>query len=208
MGGTANIECELKLAVAPADLPLLASQPILAGPGGHWHLLARYYDTPDLALRRAGVGLRVRREGPPGGSARWVQTVKTVGHQEQGVFRRQELDQPLAGEELEPDLLPREGDWETLFTVALVAALEPVLVTDVRRESRRIRFQGSQVEVALDRGEIRAGPRRRELAEVELELLSGEPIALVALADTLGRVVPMTVETRNKAELGYELLDP
>ena len=59
-------EIELKLEFDPADAARLASHPALqAGPAPHeeQQLISTYFDTPDGALHKAGVYLRVRENG-------------------------------------------------------------------------------------------------------------------------------------------------
>ena len=59
-------EIELKLEFDPADAARLASHPALrAGSAPHLEhqLISTYFDTPDGALHKAGVYLRVRENG-------------------------------------------------------------------------------------------------------------------------------------------------
>ena len=67
------IEFELKLEIPPPQLPALLAAVREAGPASK-RLQARYFDTDDDALARAGIVLRLRKEGRT-----WVQTAKCAG---------------------------------------------------------------------------------------------------------------------------------
>src|SRR5690606_35121893 len=82
-------------------------------------------------------------------------------------------------------------------------SLEAVFVTDVRRRTWPLRMFDSEIELALDQGEIRSGERSMTLSEVELELKSGRPERLYELAMALHRTVPFVLESRTKADRGY-----
>ncbi len=70
-------EIELKLELDPADAPRIKSNRLLAaeslGRAEEQHLVSTYFDTPDLALSKAGVFLRVREK-----DGRYLQTVKAM----------------------------------------------------------------------------------------------------------------------------------
>ncbi|MDR3453587.1 MAG: CHAD domain-containing protein [Rhodoferax sp.] len=142
----------------------------------HQQLLARYFDTPDFALSRWGVAVRLRRVG-----RRWLQTLKTGGERGGGLSQREEFEMPVARNALDWARFPPEA----LVHVpeALRAQLVPVFETHFKRTAWQVRGQaGARIEVALDVGEIQAGARTLPLCEVELELKSGSPDALFALA--------------------------
>ena len=198
-------ETELKLSFEPRKLDSLLKHPQLAhaAGGGTRHLVATYYDTPDLKLRNAGIGLRVRKEGE-----RWVQTIKTSNNGYGGLQRREEIDAEVESDRLDLTKLPIRGALGELFSsLEFRRSLEPVVVTEVQRETREIEGPGkSRVEVAVDRGRLKAGKRSCSIAELELELLSGEAGDLYALALSLAEAAPLRLQPLNKAEQAYALL--
>src|SRR5690606_5388122 len=63
----------------------------------------------------------------------------------------------------------------------------------------------TRVEVSFDIGQIIAGDRSEEIAELELELLSGSRATLFALARELQDKAALTLAFTSKAERGYRL---
>ena len=163
-------------------------------------LLSTYYDTPDFALRRAGVYLRVRDKG-----GRFIQTIKSAGSEAE-LLERLEWEQELPGPA--PDLAAAEGTaLAPLLTPEVRAALGPLFETRIRRSIRMAEREDATVEVAIDEGEMVSGTRFAPVSEVELELKRGEPAALFQLARKLGETVPLRVAVKTKAERGFELVE-
>ena len=200
------MEVELKLVVAPEDLARVERHPALKGMR-HWavrreHLATVYYDTPDFALAREGVALRVRRNGE-----RSVQTLKAAGIAAAGLHAREELEWPLAADGA-PDLaVLDETPYRRLFARKRVRErLQPVFTTEFDRAARMVAFaDGTAAELAIDRGEIRAGERAAPISEAEIELKTGAAHRLFALAREIARDVPIRLGHASKAERGYAL---
>ena len=195
-------EIELKLEFDPADAARLASHPALrAGPAPQeeHQLISTYFDTPDGALRKAGVYLRVRESG-----GHIVQTIKTA-KSETDLIERLEWEREITSRN--PDL---DGVDDTplkpLLTAGVRAALQPMFETQIRRHVFRILRDGSEIEVAIDQGEIATKTGMQAISELELELKRGKTKELFRLARVLGRTVPLRIEVKSKAERGYALL--
>jgi adenylate cyclase len=162
-----------------------------------------YYDTPELALQRHGVALRVRRQG-----RLWLQTVKCAGISAGGLSARPEWEIPYTGRfnfiGIDDDEVRK---W--LRRPKIVESLAPVFETRFSRITWRIETndsaEGGSVLVTLDRGWIAASGRREEISEMEIELVAGHPGTLLALADTLAQRLPLVPAVRSKAERGYRL---
>jgi len=200
-------ETELKLGLLPeyseevAVLPML-EQLACAQPARRT-LSNIYYDTPARDLRRNRVALRIRRDGD-----RFIQTLKSAGNGQAGLSVRNEWEWERPEPSLDPALL-REHLPQALRDDSLLASLQPAFETDFER---RLWWLGGededgdwQVEVALDRGEIRAGERSMPLCELELELKAGRSDRLFHLALEIARQLPVQVRDASKAQRGYEL---
>jgi inorganic triphosphatase YgiF len=190
----AHIEREIKLRLAPNACLRLAR---LAT--SRRSIASVYFDTARQELRRAGVTLRLRRDG-----GRWLQTLKAQTSQHAGLAARAEWELPVRRRALEPGAFPlKEIRAATGIDLARLAGrLRPVFETRFTRRSGLVQVEGkARAELAIDRGRILAGRRREAINEVELELISGDAGALLRFAETLA--LPLAYES--KAERGYRL---
>jgi len=166
-------------------------------------LRASYFDTPDHALARNGLVLRVRQEG----RAR-VQTAKGPGR---GGFERLEHNVPLAKGEERPD--PARHSVHPVGKALRDALdghegeLQPMFDTDVVRRSRVLRTAGTAVEIALDQGHIRANGSSVPVLELELELKEGSAGALVELAQRWCEEHGLWLDPLTKSGAGWRLAD-
>lgn len=205
-------ETELKLLLPGADAMRVAEQlarhPALRRrPRQVQQLYNEYHDTPDQALRRQKVALRVRRQtsGTPL-QTQWILTLKTAGTSRGGLSQRGEWEAMLRN--ATPQLSALHGTpWAALDPDgSLWPQLAPAFVTTCTRTVWRVRQRGgSEIEVALDIGEIVAGARRQPICELELELKAGPPEALHALASRLAEAEAVLPGQASKAERGYAL---
>lgn len=170
-------EIELKLALPPDRVEAFLARMARRRVQPERQVLhTRYFDTPDFELGVAGVAVRVRRAG-----RRWLQTLKTEGERQGGLSQRLEFEMPAPAGAL---------DWSRFPAAALefVPAawrdrLVPVFETRFERLAWQLALRdGSRIELALDRGEVRAGEAVAPICEIELELKAGRPDALFDLA--------------------------
>jgi inorganic triphosphatase YgiF len=197
------VETELKLLLAPQDLRRLRRDPrikaLQQGRAATRRVHSVYYDTPDHALLRAGLALRLRSDG-----GRWLQTLKTEGQSAAGLHLREEWEWPLPGEALDFGLLATTPQAKRFRAPRLRAALGPIFATDFARTRVRLGFaDGSLAELCLDSGEISSGKRTNAISEAEIELLTGSPARLFELALELVEHVPLRLGYASKAERGY-----
>ena len=193
-------EIELKLEFDPANLALIRAHPLLATDGTKAALHSTYYDTPDFVLRNAGVSLRLRDA-----DGRFVQTIKST-KDNAGIFERLEWEHEVKRYDI--DLIAaRDTALEPLLSVSVRNALRPVFDTRVERTIYQLERNGSDIEVALDRGEVDAAGRRAAIHELELELKRGDAAELFRLARELDAIVPLRITGKAKAERGYELVE-
>jgi inorganic triphosphatase YgiF len=164
-------------------------------------LVSTYFDTPRHDLLHQGLVLRVRRKG-----RRYIQTVKS-DRVAGGGLARGEWEDVVAG--ADPDPQARESG--PLLPANIAGRLAPLFRTEIsRRKIDLFPVAGTHIEVAVDRGHIRvaAGEAEEPVSEIELELKSGDTIALYDMALDLLAVAPLRLESRSKAERGYRLATP
>jgi inorganic triphosphatase YgiF len=202
-----NEETELKLRVPEGAVTSLRRSPVLTAlrqrRGSRRHLLSVYFDTPSLALAKKGMTLRVRHVGN-----RKVQGVKLANGSGGGsLMQRPEVETEIEGDRPDIALIPDENVRRLINEAAGSEALAPAFISEFGRTTWPVKLGDSDIEVALDVGEIRAGDNGAvPISEVELELKAGRPDKLIELALALGRTVPISVERRSKAERGFALV--
>jgi len=185
-------EIELKFTCEPSDIAaVFAAAP--AGEDETRQLVSTYFDTPARTLRKAGASLRIRVCGD-----KRIQTLKRGDG-----FARQEHEAEVQRDTPDPSL----GPLPEMLPRRQRAALGPAFSVNVTRRQRHLRHAGAEIELAIDEGEVRAGEAARRLCEVELELKSGPPEALFALARELARAAPLYLSFETKAAWGAALLD-
>ena len=217
------VEIELKFQIDPARREgvrrALASRSAAVDT---LRLQARYFDTVDDRLAKAGLALRLRKEG----RARWVQTLKGRGD---GLMQRLEHEIVLApGDPVAIEIARHDGTAagqalrKALGTPA--APLVERFATDIRRSRRVVQTrsaagEAASVEIALDEGWLIApaaagvsegrpanrARRRLPVSEIEFELLAGPPQALLDLASRWVHRHGLWLDVRSKAERGHAL---
>jgi triphosphatase len=172
-----------------------------AKPEARSKLVSTYYDTPALALHRARLTLRVRKQG-----REFVQAVKAESLAEAGMLERKEWEDPIPSNRPVLDA-PKSGKW--LPDAVRDDDLRPIFTTTVTRTTIAISPRPSaRIEAAIDEGEIRtfSSGAAAPISEIELELKKGDPGLLFDMALQLLEVAPIRIEMRSKAERGYRLL--
>jgi triphosphatase len=214
-------EIELKLAFDPGVV-ITAGKAIFRHPAvaairrGRVHtarVVSTYFDTPDWRLADAGIAVRVRRDG-----ARWLQTVKGPPLAQAGgaLHARGEYEWPLTGPHLDPVRLATTP-WRRQFGDALAGGrLAARFTTDFERRTLAVVFpDGTRAKLCVDLGAIRGSgtsshgrrqTRSVRVAEIEIELESGNTARLFELAAALASTLPLTVATANKARRGQALV--
>ena len=196
-------EIELKLdapAKAAARLPKTPwLEKLLSAPLQRERVASVYFDTRSGKLRAAGISLRVRRIGDKS-----VQTVKRDPKGACGAFTRQEWEWEIAGGE--PDLdLAKDTALAQFNLKKLRRKLRPIFETDVERLAIPIKHDNTELELAVDRGEVRAGRRSEPISEIEIEIKDGEPVEAVRFARRIATETLATYGPKTKAERGYAL---
>ena len=192
-------EIELKFELAPRAHAAFRRLPALAGTRPRTtQLQATYFDTPDFELRGREMALRLRRVG-----RRWIQTLKAGRSGAGGLHAREEWEVDRPGPTLDLAVLagtPLDSHGD------LAGRLAEVFTVAMRRTTWEIEVSpGNHVEVALDSGEVRRGERTEPVSEVEIESLSGDPLAVFELAERLLEPAGMRASSVTKAQRGYRL---
>ena len=200
-----SLEQEFKLAVndtATIDLSSLIWLTDLAeGEVETKRLINTYYDTPDLHLVRQGLGLRLRQSGDE-----WFQTVKTAGTSQNGFHQRDEWEHELADGRWDLDKLKQTPLEIMIKDSSIWSTLSAVFITDFVRETMQLSLpEDTQIELAYDCGQVRAGGLVEPIHEIELELKSGSIEQLKQLADQFCQRLDVSPSDINKAQLGYKL---
>lgn len=180
-------------------------------------LQAAYFDTTDRKLAQARSALRVRREGDD-----WVQTLKAAGsHTMVRVEDNQPAQPPAEGQALQPDLsrhsevarqaLVHNLGWQPdTDPKGSRCGLVELYRTDMRRTRARFKVaegtpQAGVVELALDEGAILAGSLQEPVRELEIELLSGHPQAVILAGQDWVHRFGLWLDTQTKAHRGDRL---
>ena len=208
---SAETEIELKLTMSPANLAkVLKSAGKIDGVNAESRqtkrIVSTYFDTDDRRLQSKGLTLRIRDAG-----GERVQTLKSTGTSNSGMFKRDEWTTPL--DDTVPDLSVL-GTPAVRESISLILPQELVKLfkTDVRRTTMVIEHEvepddWARVELAFDKGRIAAGKLRQDISEVELELINGSTTALLDLAHVLADTASSILNLSSKVDRGFELCD-
>lgn len=201
------METELKLTVANArawssvlNAPLLREY---AGgqPSRRVDMEAIYFDTPDHRLQQARIGYRIRRE-----DAQLIATVKADSATLGGLHQRPEWNVTVSSTEPDIQVFADTEIYAALKEAVGDQPLVPVVSTRFERHILDLKLpDGSDVEFAADRGEIRAGPLEAPILELELELKAGQTLGVLQLAAKLAEDFPLLPEERSKLHRGLIL---
>lgn len=195
------MEFELKAGLSRAEALSVESRLAgRAGQGTRRLIVTRYFDTADRALAAMGAAVRIRQEGD-----RRQLTVKLAWPAVGGYREAREITRSWT--RTRPDLaaIPDAAVRAALQAAAGEAPLMPWFSTRVQRSIWRLTEPMGEIEVAIDRGQIRAGRRAVPLCEIELELLGGSPEALFGLAEELLGATSAWLALPGKAERGARL---
>ena len=192
----------LKLTVAEDRHGAVLRHPALtrASAREQHHLVSIYYDTGRMALRRAGILLRLRKHG-----ASWLQTVKRQGESHGGLTQRPEWQTPYPNHfDFSHVDDPQLRDW--LQRDKIAGRIAAIFETNIRRTVWQLdQDMETRILVKLDRGWIASNGRRDTISELELQLVTGTVGQLYAFALQLAQRMALPPLLLSKAERGYRL---
>jgi inorganic triphosphatase YgiF len=196
-------EIELKLQVAPENIPVLRNHPHFANTfhdSTQQTLNSIYFDSPDQFLREHGLTLRVRQIG-----SKHVQTIKSV-NQGSDWLERSEWEQTIEGDQ--PDLTHvTNAALGRILTDEVRNALKPIFQTRIERTTCHVNGNATDVVVAIDEGQVVAKDSSCGVAEIELELKRGTTSRLFEIARAINDIVPAQLYVKSKSERGYDLIE-
>ncbi len=185
-----------RLKARPSQLGLSTAKPITR------ILRSTYYDTPDCALHRQGLTLRVRQVGRS-----WYQTVKAETGVRGGVSHPLEVETILRGRKPDLDAIASRAVRRQVVRAIGEKSLGPMFETVIKRTQHHLKTDnGSEVELAFDQGEARANGQSTCICEAEIELKSGGPQGLLAIVGEVLSGENLKLGDRSKSEIGYALL--
>lgn len=200
-------EIELKLALPPTSLHRLSNNPLFENlkiaPSIRKELVSTYFDTQDHVLRKAGLSLRIRRDG-----SKFIQTIKGKRASDSLIMMRDEWEFPVDKQD-KPDF-SIAGDTALapfITTSDMQAAIQPLFTVHVDRKVVLLKYSDSEIEIALDDGVVLIQNAEHRFAEVELELKQGNSADLYALACDIAAIVTVRPSTCTKADRGFNLIN-
>ncbi|HSG52985.1 MAG TPA: CYTH domain-containing protein [Rheinheimera sp.] len=199
-----STELELKFLMPQQHLSQLTDMLPQLGHVAHSEssdLLNAYYDTADNWFRRHDMGLRTRLK-----RGRYEQTIKLAGAQHGAMQMRPEYNLPC--DSVVPVLaaFPAHIWPEQTDISVLQQALTELFRTDFHRKSWQLKCDdGSVIELVYDAGQVIAAGNSQAIAELELELISGNAANLFNLAQQLIQQLPLRTGWLSKAARGYQL---
>jgi triphosphatase len=206
---TVPVETEIKLQLLDnlSDRTLRSALRQAAGPtlpnARKQHLVSTYFDTAARDLAARHCTLRLRRAGDVVTQTIKV-PVKAGSPKNVGLQTYHEYETPVTCERLDLSGSTAPGKAASWLR-QLEPALRPAFATDIRRTAWLVERNESCIEIAWDRGEIRAERKAEPVNELELELKSGNRADLFALATTLTEHLPVLLGQATKAERGDAL---
>lgn len=204
----ATHEIELKLCLTPeffADF----SQPFATFNDNfqdEQQLISTYFDRADLALSQQKAIVRTR-ENRKNGKSQFSQTVKLKGVVTGGMHNHPEINTPLANNALNFQKFAENSSLAlpSILQAGEESQFKPLFITDFQRKTWLVPFNDSEIEVALDVGCVRAGKQTTPLAELEFELIQGDPLDLIAFVFQHITQNGAVLCGINKAKRGYAL---
>jgi inorganic triphosphatase YgiF len=162
-----------------------------------------YLDTPEHALKSAGIALRLRRDG-----RRWTQTVRTKASPQGGLSPAEAPGVPAPGGRPQINAIPDPAVRDEVMRQVNGSQLQAICETVIRRTATELSLgDGTRAALAVDDGEIRANGRSAPWREAEIELIEGRPSGLFDIAQALFPDGALRFSRLSKAARGYLLAE-
>ncbi|HEX5381963.1 MAG TPA: CYTH domain-containing protein, partial [Acinetobacter sp.] len=191
-------EIELKFQIPEAFQDMIY-QDFCASKVYKQRLLAHYYDTEDFQLAQQSIALRLRLE-----QSHWIQTLKYKTARQ---IERFEFESDL-GKKKQPKLnlgvyQDHLDELPTLLTTPDAAQKFQIkFSTDVKRISKILLFNQSEIEVCLDIGHLVFQNEKLRIFEIEFELVQGSIHDLIRCIEPWMNKYQLWLDTRSKSQRG------
>ena len=195
-------EVELKFLIESGGLPMLDALPVIGKRlrrAPRKHIETTYFDTSDRRFTDNGFALRVRKQDKNA-----LLSIKQAGSLGSG---REEWERPITGDEPNADNMSDSPAAPLLRKNGNGADLAPLYTVAVDRASFLVKEGAAQIEIAVDRGEIKRDGAELPVCELELELKKGEPSQLFALAQRFIDKAPLRLSLVSKGDRGDRLVN-
>ena len=193
------LEVELKFQIPASDQEKLY-QLFLNKNARLISLYAKYYDTPERHLAKKNISLRQRLE-----DGHWIQTLKAPSdHSLQRLELETELGK-LENPDWDLEIYQSHAKAKQLLQKALGKQAKNLTVqyeTVVQRLVHVVHFNRSEIEVSLDRGEIRHNDKKLAIYEIEFELKQGSVQDLLKFIHPWVQRYHLWLDVRSKAQRG------
>jgi len=197
---------KLHFDLAPAQLPRLRRTDVIRrysqGPSTTTRQRIVHFDTSALDLHRRGVALVLRSQ-----NSVWTQEIRHTDYDAEDTSEPPRHEWQVPESVLDLSLLRRTSFAGLLKKKHVRRSLVPIF---------SMRFSHTVLPLSLgddckatlhtDIGETTAGSRKQQVCKARLELESGDPTRLFAVALDLLRSIPMRLSNRTMEERGYLLV--
>jgi inorganic triphosphatase YgiF len=195
-------EVELKFLIESGGLPMLDALPVIGKRlrrAPRKHIETTDFDTSDRRFADNGFALRVRKQDK--NALLSIKQAGSVG------TAREEWERPIAGDEPNADNMSDSPAARLLRKNGDGADLAPLYTVAVDRATFLVKEGSAQIEIAVDRGEIKRDGAELPVCELELELKKGDPSQLFAFAQRFIDKAPLRLSLVSKGDRGDRLVD-
>jgi inorganic triphosphatase YgiF len=163
-------------------------------------MAAHYFDTKERQLNENKIAYRIRKENEV-----LVATIKAGGSSTGGLHKRMEANVPVKSSLPDLSVFSAVEEVKPVLDFLQMVPLYEIVVTDFVREAVLLTYKKSKIEIAMDKGWIRANGKSEKIAEVELELKAGREEDLALLGTELCNRFPLKPEAKSKYYRGLLL---
>ena len=175
-----------------------------------------YYDTPDMKMKARGGSIRVRNISDSDlEEETYEHTIKLGGKVENGLHQRYEWNVKTFSKNFSKeeflDGVSRSEDPSDILNSALEGIedddLIPICKTKFNRTVYTFGYGDSIMEASFDVGKLSAADKSEPICELELELISGDVVDLMDLANYIANRTEAEFSNDSKLKRCLKLLD-